>query len=148
MEDKLLDIINYHNNTEHSSTKYKPCDLINTTDLELIKRVNENISKTINYAIKHKNLYLLEENEFILINNNIIAKKIMDNDNYEILKKNKKISGEFIIPGIFKSYTKDYRLKVIIKKDYKKILKKERIYIISSDLCRLVSKYGYDYYFK
>ena len=32
----------------------------------------------------------------------------MDNDNYEILKK--KITGEFIIPAIFKSYTKDYRL--------------------------------------
>ena len=36
-------------------------------------------------------------------------------------------------------------VKVIINKYYKKILKKERIYIISSDLCRLVSKYGYDY---
>ena len=60
----------------------------------------------------------------------------------------KKIIGDFIIPEIFKSYTKDYRLNVIIKKDYKKILKKDRLYIVSSDLCRIVSKYGYDYFFK
>ena len=75
LEDTLLTIINYHNNIEHSSTKFKPIDIKDTSDPDLIKKVNENISKALNYAIKCKNLYLLDKGEFLLVNSNITSKK-------------------------------------------------------------------------
>ena len=58
LEDTLLTIINHHNNTEHSSTKFKPIDLLNVTDENIIKTVNEKIAKNINYAIKYKDQYI------------------------------------------------------------------------------------------
>ena len=147
LEDTLLTIINYHNNTEHYSTKYKPADIKDTRDPDLIKKVNENISKALNYAIKYKNLYLLEKGEYLLVNNNITTKKNKNNNIYEIFKKNKKLSGEYVIPALFISYTENYRLKINITKDYKNIVKKDRFYLIDSDMCRIVSEKGYNYFF-
>ena len=60
LEDSLLTIIDFHNNTEHTTTKHKPIDIRDTSNISLINEVNENMKKTVNYAIKYKNLYLLE----------------------------------------------------------------------------------------
>ena len=89
LEDVLLTIVNYHNNIEHSSTHFRPIDIKDTTDPKIIEIVNNNFSKTINYAIKYKNLYLLEKDEYLLINNNIKL-NYKDNNIKEIVK-NKKI---------------------------------------------------------
>ena len=89
LEDVLLTIVNYHNNIEHSYTHFRPIDIKDITDPKIIEIVNNNISKTINYAIKYKKLYLLEKDEYLLINNNIKL-NYKDNNIKEIVK-NKKI---------------------------------------------------------
>ena len=53
MEDTLLTIINFHNNKEHTTTKHKPVDLGDTNNMDLINEANENMKKTITYAIKY-----------------------------------------------------------------------------------------------
>ena len=98
-------IINHHNNTIHSSTKFKHIDLLNATDENIIKAVNENIEKNINYPIKYKDQYILENNDYLLVNNNISIKKF-DDEYYTIITKNKKCNGDFTIPARFISYTK------------------------------------------
>ena len=65
MEDTLLTLINFHNNTEQTTTKYKPVDLRDKNNMDLINEINENMKKTITYAIKYKNLYLLEANDLL-----------------------------------------------------------------------------------
>ena len=119
MEDTLLTIIYFHNNTEHTTTKHKPVDLRDTNNMDLINEVNENMKKTITYAIKYKNLYLLEANDLLLVYSNIKLK--IEFEREEIIKKNKKEKGNFQIPAIFIKYTKSSKLEIKICKNYKNI---------------------------
>ena len=147
LKDVLLTIVNYHNNIEHSSTHFRPIDIKDRTDPKIIEIVNNNISKTINYAIKYKNLYLLEKDEYLLIINNIKLNNNKDNNIKEIVKNKKNISGEYIIPAQFVKYSDNYKLNNIkVSKNFKKILKNDSLYLIESDLCRIVSKKGYNYF--
>ena len=84
LEDAVLSAVNYHNNTIHSTTKYKPFDLRDTSDLNIINKVNENIKKCIIAALKYKDTYLLDKNDYILINNNI---KVITKTNKNYIKK-------------------------------------------------------------
>ena len=47
IEKAILDAIEYHNFTKHSSTKYIPWDLKDTTDIKLIEEVKNNIKNTV-----------------------------------------------------------------------------------------------------
>ena len=146
MEDTLLTIIYFHNNTEHTTTKHKPVDLRDTNNMDLINEVNENMKKTITYAIKYKNLYLLEANDLLLVYSNIKLK--IEFEREEIIKKNKKEKGNFQIPAIFIKYTKSSKLEIKICKNYKNILKVDTYYIIESDLVREVVDKGFNFYLK
>ena len=96
--------------------------------------------------IKYKHLYLIEEDEYLLLNNNIKVRSNKNEKFKEIIKNKKNICGEFIIPGKFISYTNDSRLKIKISNNFKNLLKQGDIYIIQSDLCRIVSQKGYNYF--
>ena len=91
-------------------------------------------------------MYLIEEDEFLLLNNNIKVRANKNGKFKEIIKNKKYVCGEFIIPGNFISYTKDSRLKIKISNNFKHLLKTGDIYIIESDLCRIVSQKGYNYF--
>ena len=146
MQDKLLTIINFNNNTEHTTTKHKPVDLRDTFNIQLINEVNQNMKNTLKYAIKYKNLYLLDANDLLLVNSNI---KIKFNFKYEeIVIKNKKEKGAFKIPAIFIKYTKSLKLEIKVCKKFKNILEAETYYIIESDLVRKVVEKGFNYYLK
>lgn len=80
------------------------------------------MANTINNAIKYKNLYLLEQDDKLLISDNIKLKK--EEEYLQIIRKNSKEYGSFIIPVTFVNYTKDKKLKIKVCKKYKKILKK------------------------
>ena len=45
LEKEILDALEYHNTNPHSSTKYSPLEIKDTTDPKLIEQVNENIKK-------------------------------------------------------------------------------------------------------
>ena len=120
MDEALLTAINYHNNAIHGTTKFKPIELKDLTDEKFIDIVKENIKKNVVKAIKYKNNYLLTENDYLLINNNIKT-KIKKKEIY-IYKNNDKISGEFIIPAKFIKYSDDNLLIRQISK-YMKVLK-------------------------
>ena len=47
----LLDAIEFHNNKVHSSTKFKPIDLKDITDIEIIEKVKNNIKNTVGKKI-------------------------------------------------------------------------------------------------
>lgn len=64
-EEALLNAIDFHNNIPHSITLFKPVDIRDTNDENIIKTVNENIKNNISRVIKYKELYLLDSGEFI-----------------------------------------------------------------------------------
>ena len=77
------------------------------------------MKNTLNYAIKYKNLYLLEANDLLLLNS--IIKLKFDFKQEEIRKKNKKEKGTFKMPSIFVKYTKSLKLEIKVCKKYKNI---------------------------
>ena len=141
METAILDALKYHNTTHHSSIKYSPFELKDTTDKKLIDQVIENIKKTVGKKIKKNNEYLLDHGDKLLLNNNI-----------EIISKNKLIRRKnnkkdtFSIPAIFQNYTKNNLLNVKVSKNYSNILKENEFYLIKNELVRLVDEDGYNYY--
>ena len=105
IEEALLTAINYHNNAIHGTTKFKPIELKDLTDDKFIELVKENIKNNVVKAIKYKNNYLLSENDYLLINNNIKTK--IKNKEIYIYKNKDSILGEFIIPAKFINYSDD-----------------------------------------
>ena len=66
LENILIEAIFTHNNKIHSSTKYKPIDLKDIVDENIINNVLGNIKNKIDKAIKLKDLNLLEKNDYLL----------------------------------------------------------------------------------
>lgn len=62
----------------HSSTKYKPIDLKDITDIEIIEKVKNNIRNTVGKKIFKNNSLILEKGDKLLINNNITITKNID----------------------------------------------------------------------
>ena len=141
LETAILDALEYHNTTPHSSTKYSPFELKDTTDKKLIDQVIENIKKTVGKKIKKNNEYLLDHGDKLLLNNNI---EIISKNKLIKRKNNKK--GTFSIPAIFQNYTKNNLLNVKVSKNYSNILKENEFYLIKNELVRLVDEDGYNYY--
>jgi len=71
--------------------------------------------------MKYKDLYLLEEGDLLLLNDNIKLKTTHNNN--EVIKKNRKDYGNFAIPAKFISYTINNKSKIKICKKFKNILK-------------------------
>ena len=134
-----MDAVEYHNNKIHSSTLYAPFQLKDTTDIDLINKVKENIKRTVGKKLEKNNEDVLEEGDKLLINNNIDIYK-----SNQIIRKNKN-KGKFIIPAIFKNYCKNKLLNVTIVKDFKDILSANTDYLIKNDLVRIVDDDGFNY---
>ena len=54
LEEVLLNSINYHNNNTHTSTLKKPIEIRDTTDINVINEVNDNIFNRISKMLKNK----------------------------------------------------------------------------------------------
>ena len=145
LEDALLNAVDFHNNYKHSITLFKPVDIRDTKDNNIIKIVNENIKKNISRVLKYKDLYLLEDGEYILVSDNIKVKKIKRNID-EIIIADKKHKSHFIIPAKFIKYTNTYKLHIKIIKQYKNIVLKNMEYLIEASLIREVTEICYNYY--
>ena len=102
------------------------------------------MEKIIGKALKKFNNYLLEENDYLLINDNIKTKDI--EEGVEIVIKKKSVAGEFRIPAQFIKYTKDSKLKIKICKTFKKIVYEENEYYIEDNLVREVSVKGFKFF--
>ena len=97
LNEVLLNAIYTHNNSIHNTTNYKPVDLKDISDPDIINLVKSNMEIKIN-------------------------KKIM-----QIIKSNKKAKGDFTIPAIFVEFNKNNKLKIKIAINYKKLLIKDQI---------------------
>ena len=61
-----MEAINVHNHNIHSSTGFRPCDIINNTNEDIKKKVLENIENSLNY--NRNNYDDINEGDKILIN--------------------------------------------------------------------------------
>ena len=141
LEIAILDVLDFHNNTPHSSTKYTPMELKDTIDENLIEQVKANIKNTVGKKIMKNNENLLAKGDKLLIYNNIEL-----NNKYQIIKKIIKKKGSFKIPAIFQNYTKNNLLNITVSKNYLNILEENENYIIKNDLVSLVGDDGFNYY--
>ena len=112
--------------------------------MNIIKQVKENIKKNVSRVMKYKDLYLSEEGDLLLLNDNIKLKTTHDNN--EVIKKNRKDYGNFAIPAKFISYTLNNKCKIKICKKFKNILKLNDEVLVESDLVREVTEKGFNYY--
>ena len=81
LKDSLLEAVNKHNHNIHTSTGYRPIDIINNTDEEIYLQVMENIKNKLNYANReHDDInigtYLLVKPQVHKIGKRIIVKKM------------------------------------------------------------------------
>ena len=70
LNEVLLNAIYTHNNSVHSTTNYKPVDLKDISDPDIINLVKSNMEIKINKKIMQKNLNLIHEGEYLFIVNN------------------------------------------------------------------------------
>ena len=70
VNEALCEYILYHNSGKENSTKFCPNDIRDTTDVELINIISQNIIKSIKYHIINDN-ELLDENEKSLLWDNM-----------------------------------------------------------------------------
>ena len=71
LKDVILKAINIHNHKVHSSTCFRPCDIINNINEDIQKKVLENIEKSLKF-----NYDDIKEGDKVLINQFfIIAEK-------------------------------------------------------------------------
>ena len=142
IEISLEEAIDYHNNRKLKSTGFKPIELKDCTNEEIIKQVNKNIIKSMKRKIKKDNK--IEKNTLLLI-----ASDIEKKGNRYILK-NRKGKKNFVIPAIFKGYINSNTLNVCIKVNLNNELnlRKEDIISISYDCCRIIDDFGFTFYLK
>ena len=81
LKNSLLEAVNIHNHNIHSSTGYRPVDIINNTDEEIYLQVMNNIKNKLNYENKvHDDInigaHLLIKPQVHKIGNRILAKKL------------------------------------------------------------------------
>ena len=140
LEISLVNAIIFHNNRELNSTGYKPVDLRNITDQNIINEVILNIIKSMKRKVD-KFSYCVE-NTLLLVTDDIILK-----GNRYILKK---IKGKhnFVIPGVLLNYINDDTIKIKVSVDIKnsKIFKKDEIINLDINTCRIIDDFGYNYY--
>ena len=79
----MLEAVNIHNHNIHSSTGYRPIDIINNTNEDIYLEVMNNIAKKLNYDNReHDNIkigtHLLIKPQVHKVGNKIISKKLKD----------------------------------------------------------------------
>ena len=140
VEISLEEALDFHNNRKLKSTGFKPIELRDCTDEEIIKKVNKNIIKSMRRKIKKDNN--IKKNTLLLI-----ASDIEKKGNGYVLKK-RKGKKHFIIPAVFKGYSNSNTLRVCLKVNLNNELnlRKEEIINISYDCCRIIDDFGFTFY--
>ena len=124
----------FHNNNTHRITKFKPVEILNTTDPHIIEQVKENISKSqIN---NNKNRTVIKNGTKVLVSDGYIKK------GNKLVPKFGKI-GNKTIPGIIKKYTIGNFYQIEISVNYEE-LEKGNIYEIEYNLIRVVNETIYN----
>ena len=137
----IEEAIDFHNNRKLKSTGYKPCEIKDITDENIIETVIANIIKSMRRKVKFDKKAL--KNSMLLINPEI---KFQSNKYVLINKKSKKL---FIIPAILVKYVNNDTLsiKIKIKVDRENIkFNIDDIINIHVDCCRLIDDFGFIYY--
>ena len=136
----IEEAIDYHNNRKMKSTGYKPADIKDTSNEDVIKEVVENIIKSMRRKVKFdqkalKNTLLLICPEIEMISNIYNLKK----------KKSKK---NFIIPAILIKYVNNNTISIKIKIDFQNGIKFKinDIININIECCRIIDDFGFTYY--
>ena len=132
LKNELLEAVNCHNHNIHSTTGFRPSDLINNTNEEIKKKVLDNIKKRFN--IDHKEYDNIAEGCHILINQNVHkkGKKLM-------VSKFKNKEKIFKIPATVLSNYGGGLLAISIDISNYELEKGEEC-IIDSKLCSLISQ--------
>ena len=132
LKNVILEAINIHNNKIHSSTGFRPCDIINNTNEDIQKKVLENIEKSL--KINNNNYDDIKEGDKLLINQYVhhIGKKL-------VVGKFKQKDKIFKLPGTILSNYGGGLLKISIDVDNYEFNKGEE-YLIESKLCTLIDK--------
>ena len=140
IEVSIEDAIDFHNNRKLKSTGYKPIEIKDTTDENIINEVIENIIKSMKRKVKHDRKLL--KNTLLLICPNIELKS-----NKYVLKKYK-IKKQFIIPAKLIKYINSNTLNIEIKIDFNLGLKLNKGEFINIDCncCRIIDEFGFNYY--
>ena len=139
LKEALEETVKAYNDTIHSVTKATPLEIFWSTNKKFIKSIKKNI---VNYYDKRsKNSFQLELDDKVLINTNIMVKKIKK-DNIKLIEKNK-VKNEKSLYLIRASIVKILSAgiyDVLISDDYEEYnLKKDEICRLSSDLFKSVS---------
>ena len=140
IEVSIEDAIDFHNNRKLKSTGYKPIEIKDTTDENIINEVIENIIKSMKRKVKIDQKLL--KNTLLLICPNIELKS-----NKYVLKKNK-IKKQFIIPAKLIKYINSNTLNIEIKIDFNLGLKLNKGDLINIDCncCRIIDEFGFNFY--
>ena len=142
LEIALEEAVEFHNNRIIKSTGYKPIELRNNVNKDIIEIVNKNIIKSMKRKISKK--YNLPKNTLLLICPNIELKT----DIYKL--RCNKVKKIFTIPAIFIKYYNSNTIFTRIMADYNNelYLKKGDNIKISCDCCRIIDDYGFNFYLK
>ena len=101
LNSSLLDAIDIHNNNIHTTTQYRPVDLLKNTDEQVYLNVLENIKK-INYGSKK------DEEEELDAGTRIIIKKNCVKSNKRLITRKINIRSDKIISTIIDSFGKGF----------------------------------------
>ena len=138
----LVDAIEFHNNRVIKSTGYKPIDIKNTEDKNLIDSVNKNIINSMKRKINFKNKIV--KNTLLLISPDI------ENRNNIYILKSRKSKKVFTLPALFIKYINSNNITVKLMINYHNgfKLKKYEILTIACDACRIIDDFGFQFYLK
>ena len=131
-----------HNNTKHSVTGFKPIDLRDTDNQEIIKTVNNNILKSLSKRIKSIDKNNIFKGCFILISTKIIKK----GDVYK--SKNTKGKHTYRIPSIFIKFINSSTVLLKSSIKYKNEFKKDEYIKCDINVINWVDEYVYNLFMK
>lgn len=135
----IENVIETHNNMIHTSTKYKPIELRDVKDENIINEVITNIINSMQRKLKNVTKY--PKNTLLLLNPNLKIKGKV----FHLTKKGKK---NFTIPCLLIEYINNdtITIKILIIIDNNEYIKKDSILKVNIDTCRIIDDYGFSYY--
>lgn len=129
-KDSLLEAVNIHNHNIHTSTGYRPIDIINNTDEEIYLQVMENIKNKLNYSNR--------EHDDINIGTHLLIKPQVHKIDKRIIAKMKVKSRINKIPAtVINNYGGGLLVVSIDISDYE--FEQNEVLFINYNLCNIIS---------
>ena len=117
LKETLLEANYYYGHKFHSSTGFKPVDIKDCTDENILNKIKKNSIKSMEKTIYKNHDNLLEAGEKLLLREHFT----INNNKITVSKSNGSIIHN--IPCLFLAYCKDSRfVKIEVKCNYKKLL--------------------------